>query len=89
MQFLDDAREVTHLDGFETMTLDDQIDYAEWCVTVAQAHLDDLKRKKAELDAHYDAQYAEYCALENGRLTCEADAAECNDCKTAEGPHVS
>ena len=34
-------------DPMETMTLDDQIDYAEWQVSVAQSHLDDLKRKKS------------------------------------------
>ena len=71
-------------DPMETMTLDDQIDYAEWQVSVAQSHLADLMRKKAELDAHYDALYDQHCEIEKGRVACEADAAECNHCKQAE-----
>ena len=88
MNFVDDARDLlfadptdTPTESFDTMTLDEQIDYAEWQVSVAQSHLADLKRKKAELDAHIEAQYQEHLERENGRLTLEADA---HDCKNAE-----
>lgn len=63
-------------DPMETMTLDDQIDYAEWQVSVAQSHLDDLKRKKAELDTHIEAQYQAHVDIEFGRVACESDAAD-------------
>lgn len=76
-------------DPMETMTLDDQIDYAEWQVSVAQSHLDDLKRQKAEYDAHIEAEYQRHVDMEFGKAACEADAAECNHCKQAEVLHVS
>lgn len=73
-------------DPMETMTLDDQIDYAEWQVSVAQSHLDDLKRQKAELDAHTEAQYQAHLDAEYGRLACQSDIA---DREIAEVLHVS
>lgn len=82
---VDDARDLVFADPpetldapetLETLSLDDQIDYAEWSVTVAQAHLDALKAKKAELDAHYDAQYREHCEIENGKVVIESDNAD-------------
>lgn len=77
MNFVDDARDILFADPpEETLSLEDQIDYAEWCLTVAQAHLDDLKRQKANLDAHYDAQYREHCEIENGKIVIESDNAD-------------
>ena len=75
----------TATDMFDQLSLDDQIEYARWQVEVAQSHLDELKRQKADLDAHYDAQYAEFCSIEDGKAHIIADAAECNECKIAEG----
>ena len=70
----------------ENMSLDDLIDYAEWQVSVAQSHLDDLKRQKAELDTHIEAQYQNHLDTEFGRVACESDAA---DRKVAEVLNVS
>lgn len=89
---VDDPRDVLFADAtdapesLETLPLDDQIDYAEWCVSVAQAHLDELKRQKAEYDAHIEAQYQAHVDAENGRVACESDA---HDCRIREAMHVS
>lgn len=65
------------LETFDALSLDDQIDYAEWQLVQAQSHLDDLKRQKAELDARTDAQYQAYLDAEFGRVACESDAHDC------------
>ena len=70
---------------FDQLTLEDEIAYAKWQVQVAETHLADLERQRAALDAHFDAQYAEHCSIENGKAHIIADAAECNECKLGEG----
>ena len=57
---------------------DDQIDLAEWNLSVAQSHLDALKREKAELDAEIDAQFQAHLDGEFGKHAIESDAHECH-----------
>ena len=82
---VDDARDILFADptdtldspeSLQTLSLDDQIDYAEWQVRVAKAHVEDLKRQKAELDAHIEAEYQEHLDREYGRIACESDKAD-------------
>lgn len=61
--------------GDVTLTLDEQIDYAEWQVTCTQAHLDELRAKKAALEnEQIDAQYQEHLDIEFGKACIESDA---------------
>lgn len=90
MQSLNDARNILFAEPADTfsdthpetaiMTLDDAIDYAEWQVTVAQSHLDDLKRQKAELDREIERQYQQHLDGEFGKVALESD---CHDCHPA------
>lgn len=65
------------MQSFDTLSLDDQIDLAEWNLTLAQSHLDDLKRQKAELDAHIETQYQNHLDMEFGKAALESDAHDC------------
>ena len=57
------------------MTLDEQIDYAQWQLICAQAYLDDLLEKKAALEnEQIDAQYQEHLDAEFGKACIESDA---------------
>lgn len=71
---------------FDTLSIEDQIDLAEWEVSRAKAHLADLKRQKSELDAHIEAQYQAHLDAQFGRVACESDA---HDCKVREVRNVS
>lgn len=62
---------------FDTLSLDDQIDMAEWELTLAQTRLDDLRKQKAELDAHIETQYQAHLDAEFGRATLESDNHDC------------
>lgn len=66
------------MQSFDTLSLDDQIDYAEWELTLAKSRLDDLKRQKAELDAEIDAQFQSHLDGEFGKACIESDAHECH-----------
>ena len=67
------------LETFDTLSLDEQIDLAEWEVSRAQSHLDALKRQKAEVDAHIEKQYQAHLDAEFGRVACESDAHDCRN----------
>ena len=63
--------------GEVTLTLSEQIDYAQWQVICAQAHLDDLLAKKAALDTEQiDQQYQEHLDAEFGKACIESDKAD-------------
>ena len=74
------------LETFDSLSLEDQIEYAKWNLEVAQAQLDDLRKQKADFDAHIEAEYQEMLDREYGRVACESDIA---DRKVAEVLHVS
>ena len=59
------------------LTLDDAIDYAKWQVTVAQEHLQDLLRQKAEYDDHIDKQFQNHIEIEFGKAALISDAHDC------------
>ena len=68
-----------------TLTLDEQIEYAEWQVVCAQEHLDDLRAKKTALEnEEMDAQYQAHLDAEFGKACIESDA---YDKAIAEGLH--
>lgn len=65
------------LETFDSLSLDDQISYAEFQLQCAISHLDDLMRQKAELDAEIEAQYQAHVDNEFGRLSLESDNHDC------------
>lgn len=63
--------------GDVTLTLDEQIDYAEWNLMCAQSHLDELRAKKTALEnEQIDAQYQEHLDAEFGKACIESDKAD-------------
>ena len=78
MNFVDDAREIifadpTDLPSLDALSLEEQIERAEFELKCAQAHLDELRAKKAAEDAHLDAQYQQHLEYEYGRISMESD----------------
>ena len=81
MNFVDDAREIIFADpadlpSLDALSLEEQIELAEFELKCAQAHLDELRAQLAAEDAHYEAQYQQHLECEFGRLSMESDAAD-------------
>ena len=66
--------------GEREFTIDEELDYALWNLEVAQAHVDELRAKKAAhdaaLDAHIEKQYQSHLEIEAGKLAMESDKAD-------------
>lgn len=82
---VDDAREIlfaepTDLLSLDALSLEEQIERAEFELKCAQAHLDELRAKLASVeaaeDAHLDAQYQQHLEHEYGKASMESDVAD-------------
>ena len=82
---VEDAREIlfaepTDLPSPDALSLEEQIERAEFELKCAQAHLDELRAKLASLraaeDAHIEAQYQQHLEYEYGKVAMESDVAD-------------
>ena len=81
MNFVDDAREIiladpADLPSLDALSLEEQIELAEFNLKCAQAHLDELRAQLAAENAHVEAQYQQHLDYEYGKAAMESDAAD-------------